>query len=472
VAASKPPMVAHRYLPTGEQDRRELLAAVGVESVDALFSTLGDLVLDEPVAIAGPMGDGALRSHFGALAAKNQVAGRDFVSFLGGGAYRHEVPTVIDHLLLRGEFLTVYTPYQPEFSQGTLQAIFEFQTFLTLLTGLPVANASMYEGASAFAEAVLMADRLQKKRRKVVLSRGIHPHYRATLATYAQNLDFELVEVGWDESGRTDAAALAAAVDDQTICVAVQSPNYFGVVEPWSVASDIAHAQGALSIGVVTEALSLALLQSPGAGGCDIACGEAQSFGLSLAYGGPYVGFLAGKDENKRAMPGRLAGETVDSKGQRAWVLTLSTREQHIRREKATSNICTNQALCALAATMYLSLYGKVGLRQLAESNLKRAAQLRQRLVATGVGFAPRFRAPSFNEFTVRAGEPVPALLRDLEAQGILAGIALGPDYPELEDCLLMAVTECNPMADIERFIATLEQRMSARIGMPFPTAR
>lgn len=470
--ASKAPLVAHRYLPTGVEDRRELLAAIGVDSVDQLFSTLGDLVLERPVDIPGPMGDGALREYFRGLEGKNKVAGRDLVSFLGGGAYRHEVPAVIDALLLRGEFLTVYTPYQPEFSQGTLQAIFEFQTFLTLLSGLPVANASMYEGASAFAEAVLMADRLQKKRRKVVLSRAIHPHYRATLATYAQNLDFDLVEIGWDAEGRTDAAALEAAIDDQTICVAVQSPNYFGVVEPWQVASDLAHSKGALSIGVVTEALSLALLKSPGEGGCDIACGEAQSFGLGLSYGGPYVGFLAGREEHKRAMPGRLAGETVDSKGERAWVLTLSTREQHIRREKATSNICTNQALCALATTIYLALYGKVGLRGLAEANLRRAGALRQRLVGVGVGFAPRFRAPVFNEFTVRAGEPIDGLLRDLEAQGILAGLALGADYPELDDCLLMAVTECNSTSDLDRFVGALETRMSARIGMPFPTAR
>jgi glycine dehydrogenase subunit 1 len=470
--ASKAPTLAHRYLPTGAEDRRELLDAIGVASIEDLFSTLGDLVLDRPVDIPGPMGDGALRDHFRGLEGKNKIPGRDLVSFLGGGAYRHEVPAVIDALLLRGEFLTVYTPYQPEFSQGTLQAIFEFQTFLTLLTGLPVANASMYEGASAFAEAVLMADRLQKKRRKVVLSRAIHPHYRATLRTYVQNLDFDLVEIGWDADGRTDAVALEAAVDEQTICVAIQSPNYFGVVEPWRIGADLAHARGALSIGVVTEALSLALLKSPGEGGCDIACGEAQSFGLSLSYGGPYVGFLAGKDEHKRAMPGRLAGETLDSKGERAWVLTLSTREQHIRREKATSNICTNQALCALASTIYLSLYGKVGLRGLAEANLRRAAAFRQRLVGVGVGLAPRFPSPVFNELTVRAGEPIAGLLADLEAQGILAGIPLGPDYPELDDCLLMAVTECNPASDFDRFIAALEARMSARIGMPFPTAR
>ncbi|HUF78079.1 MAG TPA: aminomethyl-transferring glycine dehydrogenase subunit GcvPA, partial [Thermoanaerobaculia bacterium] len=342
------------------------------------------------------------------------------------------------------------------------QAIFEFQTFVCQLTGLDVANASLYEGASAFAEAVLMADRIQKRRRKVVVSRGIHPQYRATLAAYARNLELEIVEVGWDERGRTDAAALERAVDAETICVAVQSPNYFGVVEPWGVGSEIAHRAGALSVAVVAEALSMALLASPGAGGCDIAAGEGQSFGLPLSFGGPYLGLLAAREEHKRAMPGRLAGETVDADGRRAWVLTLSTREQHIRREKATSNICTNQALCALGATIYLALHGRVGLRRLAEVNLQRTAALRRRLAALAGAVTPAFDAPVFNELTVRsAAEPAAALLAGLEAEGILAGVALGADYPELEDCFVLAVTETNPPADLDRLVEALAARMA-----------
>jgi len=453
--------VTHRLLSTGELDRREMLEAIGVDSVDQLFESLGDLLLERPPDVPGPLSDRELRDYFGRLDSMNAVPGRDLVSFLGAGAYRHETPSVIDHLLLRGEFLTVYTPYQPEISQGTLQAIFEFQTLISMLTGLDVANASLYEGASGFTEAVLMADRIQKKRKKVVVSRAIHPQYREVLASYARNLDLEIVEIGWDERGATDREALAAAVDGETICVAVQSPNYFGVVEGWDTASEIAHEHGALSIGVVTEALSMALLKSPGDSGCDIAVGEAQSFGLSLAFGGPYLGFLATRDKYKRAMPGRLVGETVDAQGKRAWVLTLSTREQHIRREKATSNICTNQALCALAATIYLSLYGKKGLRRLAEINLQRAGALRRKLPGVA-GFAPAFDAPSFNELAVRSEQPVARVLGDLEKAGILAGVPLGPDYPELEDCFLVAVTEANAASDLDRLMEALADRSAA----------
>ena len=454
------PRPPHRYLSTGEEDLREMLRVLGVDSVDELFAGLGDLVLDRPVDVEGPLSDAQLRARFQALESRNRVAGRDLVSFLGAGAYRHDVPAVIDHLLLRGEFLTVYTPYQPEMSQGTLQAIFEFQTFLCLLTGLDVANASLYEGASAFAEGVLMADRIQKKRKKVVVSRAVHPHYRATLRSYTANLDLEVVEVGWDEHGRTDRVALEAAVDDDTICVAVQSPNYFGVVEPWGPGTEIAHAKGALSIAVVAEALSMALLAPPGAAGCDIAVGEAQSFGLALSYGGPYLGFLAAREQHKRAMPGRLAGETVDADGKRAWVLTLSTREQHIRREKATSNICTNQALCALGATVYLALHGRVGLKRLAEVNLQRAAALRRRLAGVE-GLSIAFDAPSFNELTVRSERPVEELLAELEGEGVLAGVPLGPDYPELDDCFVLAVTEANPPEELERLADALEARLT-----------
>ncbi len=443
---------AHRYIPLGDTDRQEMLDAIGVSSIDQLFASLPEeILLDQPLPIVGPLSDQELRQHFHDLEAANRVAGRDVASFLGAGAYRHDVPSVVDHLIQRGELLTVYTPYQPEFSQGTLQAIFEFQSLIAQLTGLPVANASMYEGASAFAEAVLMAARLAKKRHKVVVSRAIHPHYRQTLATHIANLDLEVVEVGFDASGATDAAALAAAVDADTVCVAVQSPNYFGVIEPWAAAADAARAHGAISIGVVTEALSLALLKSPGEAGIDIACGEARSFGLPLGYGGPYLGFFAARDEAKRAMPGRLVGETVDVGGKKAWVLTLSTREQHIRREKATSNICTNVALCALAATIYLALHGRRGLVRLAEINLQRAASLAGRLASAGL--PRRFASPFFNELTVRSAKPVAALLESFEAAGILAGVPLGADYPELGDSFLVAVTESNPPEELDAYL-------------------
>jgi len=457
---------SHRYLPAGEHDFEEMLAAIGVSSVEELFASLPAAIrLDHPLPVEGPLSDQELRRHFRQLEARNRVHGRDLTSFLGAGAYRHDTPAVADHLIQRGEYLTVYTPYQPEISQGTLQAIFEFQTFMTLLTGLPAANASLYDGASAFAEAVLMAARIKKKRRKVVISRGIHPHYRQTLATYATNLDLEVVEAGWDEAGRTDLTALAAAVDASTLAVAVQSPNYFGAIEPWAPVSEVAHAAGALSIGVVAEALSLALLTSPGDGGCDIVCGEGQSFGLPLAFGGPYLGFLSTRSENIRAMPGRLVGETVDSDGKRAWVLTLATREQHIRREKATSNICTNVALCALIGTLYLSLHGRRGLRRLAEINLQRTAALSRRLGAGATGLSRRFTAPSFNEVAFRCVAPVAELIGSLEAEGILAGVPLGPDYPELDDSFILAVTEANPPEDLDRLVTAAEQLHARRQG-------
>lgn len=450
----------HRYLPTGRRDRSEMLERIGVSEVEDLFSSLPESIrLLAPPNVEGPLGDQELRRYFDRLQARNLAPGRDVASFLGAGAYRHDVPAAVDHLLYRSEFFTVYTPYQPEISQGTLQAIFEFQTFISILTGLPIANASLYDGASAFAEGILMADRLQRKRRRVVVSKGVHPQYRRTLETYVQNLDLEIVEVGWDAAGAVDADALAAAVDEDTICVALQSPNYFGVVEGWSRAAEAAHAVGALVVGVVTEALSLALLQSPGAGGCDIVVGEAQSLGLSLSYGGPYLGFLAARDRAKRAVPGRLVGETVDVDGRRAFVLTLATREQHIRREKATSNICTNQSLCALAATIYLALHGKTGLRNLAELNLQRAASLRRRLEAID-GVSSYFAAPCFNEFLMRTEREPRQLAERLAERGVLAGVCVGSDYDELADGLLVAVTESNPPEELDLFVEQLEMEL------------
>jgi glycine dehydrogenase subunit 1 len=453
-------MDGHRYLPIGSDDRREMLDRIGIASVEELFATVPEAVrLPEAPDVAGPLSDQELRRYFGELQSRNLTPATGTASFLGAGAYRHDIPAALDHLLHRAEFFTVYTPYQPEMSQGTLQAIFEFQTLISMLTGLPIANASLYDGASAFAEGVLMADRLQRKRRTVVVSRGVHPQYRQTLETYVQNLDLEIVEVGLDASGRTSREELEAAVSEETVCIAVQSPNYLGVAEGWREAASVAQSVGALVVGVVAEALSMALLESPGDGGCDIAVGEAQSFGLALSYGGPYLGFLAARETAKRAVPGRLVGQTVDVDGKRAFVLTLATREQHIRREKATSNICTNQSLCALAATIYLALHGQTGLRRLAEVNVQRAAALRRDLIGIE-GVSAVFDSPGFNEFLVRTDRPASEVLNALADRGVLGGVAVGADYPELDDSFLVAVTESNPPEDLERFTAAMRAVM------------
>ncbi len=441
----------HRYLPAGDADRREMLSAIGVESVEQLFESVpAEVLLDNAPEVLGPLGDEDLRRHFGGLAASNQVdRGR---TFLGAGAYMHTTPAAVDHLLHRAEFFTVYTPYQPETSQGTLQAIFEFQTFMSALAGLPVANASLYDGASACAEAVLMSLRVQRKRRKIVVAASLHPHYRETLETYVRKLDVELVEVAWSADGRVDLGALEMAVDADTTCVVVPSPNYFGVIEDWSAISEVADAQGAHAIAITTEALSMALLKSAGESGCSIAAGEAQSFGIPVSFGGPSLGFLAATDKMKRAVPGRLVGETTDIDGRRAYVLTLATREQHIRREKATSNICTNQSLCALAATIYLSLHGRTGLRSLAELNARRSARLRLGL-ADIEGLDLVFSGPSFNEFTVRCTEkPADEVLAGFRQAGVLAGVAL-EDMHGLENCFLTAVTEVHTGEDVDRWL-------------------
>ncbi|MGZ5381981.1 MAG: aminomethyl-transferring glycine dehydrogenase subunit GcvPA [Thermoanaerobaculia bacterium] len=348
-----------RYIPNSPAERESLLAAVGAASIDDLFATVPRTVYrTEPPGLPPPASEIEVRRDLGRVAAKNAHLG-DWTSFLGAGLYSHHSPAFVSQLLLRGEFLTSYTPYQAEVAQGTLTAIWEFQTHMALLTGMDIANASMYEGASAFVEAVLMAERLTKKKTKVVVSSGVHPEYRQCLRTHLVNFPLTIVEVPLGADGSTDAGALAAAVDDATFAVALQSPNVFGVVESWKGAADAAHAHGALAIGVVNEMFSLAVLEAPGALGIDIACGEAASFGLAPSFGGPLAGFLACRDAGKRQIPGRLVGRATDSQGRSGFCLTLSTREQHIRREKATSNLCTNQGLCALAVTMTLSVLGK-----------------------------------------------------------------------------------------------------------------
>jgi glycine dehydrogenase subunit 1 len=445
----------HRYIPNASEDVKEMLAAIGVESIDRLFDTIPDEVkLTELLNVPGPWSEIEARRWFRELAAKNRTA-VDCVSFLGGGAYTHYQPACIDQLLLRSEFLTAYTPYQPEVSQGTLQSIFEYQTHQSMLTGLDVANASMYDGSTALCEAVLLAERIVKNRPKVVLAKSIHPHYRETVRTYVQNLGIEIVEVGWTGDGRIDTAALREACGKDVFAVAVQSPNFLGVLEDYDAVAAVADEAGAVKIAVIAEATSLGIVTPPGAHGFDIACGEGQAWGVPPQFGGPYVGFMVVKDALKRHMPGRLVGETVDVDGKRAYVLTLATREQHIRRGKATSNICTNEALIALAANMYLSLMGKEGLREVGMHCLQKAAYLREKLAEISSVVLP-FSGPVYNEFVVRTPYPAAEILQDLEHEKILGGIALGPFFEGHENDFLVAVTELHPKEQLDRFAAAL----------------
>lgn len=444
-----------RYIPNGAEDVREMLEVIGVDSLDRLFDSIPrEVRLDSLLDLPGPWSEIEVRRWFDELARRN-ASMLENAAFLGAGAYAHYQPACIDPIIQRAEFLTAYTPYQPEVSQGTLQSIFEYQTHQCLLTGLDVANASLYDGSTAFVEGVLLADRVAKKRNKVVVAKSIHPQYLETLRTYVQNLGIEIVEIGWNDDGRVDIEALTAAVDDQTFAVAIQSPNFFGVIEDYDVVAPIASGKGALNIAVTTEAISLGILSPPGEHGFDIAVGEGQSWGIAPAFGGPYVGFMVVRDDLKRHMPGRLAGETLDQDGRRGYVLTLATREQHIRRGKATSNICTNQALIALAANMYLSLMGRHGLREVAVQNLQKAAYLRKKL--SGIeGVELPLSGPVFNEFLVRTQRPARELLAALREQGILGGVAVDRYFPGQPNGFLVAVTELNTREQMDAYASAL----------------
>ena len=441
------------YSPHTPADVEAMLRAIGATSIDDLFAQVpAGVRARAALGLADGLSEPALRQQLEALAARNTGALLPAV-FLGGGAYPHWIPAVVDQVLQRSEFATAYTPYQPEVSQGTLQAMFEFQTFSALLLGLDVANASMYDGASATAEAVLMARRVLPGRRTVWLSRALHPHYRATVASYVGGLgDLALRELPFAADGRTDLGPLRAAGDD-TLCVVLGYPNVFGVFDDVVGAARLARAAGALTITATAEPLALAYARSPGGSGADIAVAEGQSFGLPVSYGGPGVGLFATREAHIRSMPGRIVGETVDTQGRRGYVLTLATREQHIRRERATSNICTNQGLCALAVTVYLSLLGRHGLRRLAEVNAAAAHDAAARLAAVGV--ARRFDGPFFNEFVVRAPDAV-ARWETLAGDGIVVGFPLRRWYPELEDALLVCVTERHRAEDVHRLVETL----------------
>ncbi|HEV7733598.1 MAG TPA: aminomethyl-transferring glycine dehydrogenase subunit GcvPA [Candidatus Binatia bacterium] len=443
------------YSPHTPTDVAAMLEAIGVGSIDDLVKHVpahlrASAGIDLPAGLTEP----ELRARFAALAARNTGADGRAV-FLGAGAYPHFSPGVVNQILLRSEFATAYTPYQPEVSQGTLQAIFEFQTFAALLLGLEVANASMYDGASATAEAVLMARRLLPDRRVVLLSRALHPHYREVVATYLRGLgDVEVHEVPFGDDGRIDLAALRNQLGTDTLCVVLGYPNVFGVIEDVPTAAAAIHDAGALCITATCEPLALALVRSPGSAGADIAVAEGQSLGLPVSYGGPGVGLFATHDRFLRSMPGRIVGETVDGDGRRGFVLTLATREQHIRRERATSNICTNQGLCALAVTVYLSMLGRHGLRRLARVNYQSAHATAARLDAAGLTLP--FKAPFFNEFVVRSDAS--SRWEQLAMQeGIVAGFPLGRWYPELGDALLVCVTETHTASQIDQLVRTLQ---------------
>ena len=427
-----------RYLPKSPAERRQMLAEIGAASIDDLFAVIpAENRLDRDLDVPRQQAESEIIDYFRAAGRKNAT---NYASFLGAGAYRHYRPVIIDSLVQRGEFLTSYTPYQAEITQGTLQAIFEFQTMIAELTGMDVANASMYDGSTGAAEAVMMAVRVTG-RHKAVVAATVHPEYREVLATYAKHQGLPTTLVGYDrETGRVDLVALEAAVTGETAAVLVQSPNFFGVIEDIPAIAAIAHAKGALLIVSIAEAVSLGVVRPPIE--ADIVSLEAQSFGVALSYGGPFCGVIAAREQFLRQMPGRLVGQTTDSTGYRGFVLTLSTREQHIRREKATSNICTNQALVALMATIFLTVYGKEGIRELAVHNLAKASYAAQTLSAQP-GTKLLFQgAPRFHEFVLQTDEAPAQWSQRLLDEKIVGGIELSRWYPELRNATLWCATE------------------------------
>ena len=444
-----------RFLPLTDADRRAMLARIGAPSVESLYRDVPEFArLAKPVDLPPHQGELEVERAIAGLAAKN-LGTSAAPSFLGAGAYRHHIPASVDHLIQRGEFLTSYTPYQPEITQGTLQYLFEFQTQVCLITGMEVANASMYDGATATAEAVMMANRVTR-RTHAVLSGNLHPHYREIAATHARFLGFTAAAGAPDPRGQEDLEAL---IDGETSCVVVQNPDFFGNLHDLRPLAAACRKAGALLIVAVAEPVSLGLVESPGAMGADIVTAEGQPLGNALGFGGPYLGLFAAKEKYVRQMPGRLVGETVDADGRRGWVLTLSTREQHIRREKATSNICTNSGLCALAFTIHLTLLGEAGFTRLAELNHAAAVRLAERLSA--VPGCTVTTENFFNEFALRLPRPAAEVVERLAERCILGGVPvsrLHPKRPELADLLLVAASECTTDADVDALVAGLKQ--------------
>ncbi len=444
-----------RYIPHTEEDVRQMLATIGVQTIEDLFEEVpAALRLDREMELPDPLSEGELIRELQELSSANATSS-DYLSFLGGGAYNHFIPSVIDMLISRSEFYTAYTPYQPEISQGTLQAIFEYQTLICQLTGMDVSNASMYDGASACAEAVLMAARATR-RKKILLAGSLHPEYRETVATYCRYLEMELIEVAYLADGRIDQKALEKVLDDKTAALVVGYPNFFGVIENLSELADTVHGCGALLVTAVPEPIALGLLKAPGECGGDIVVGEGQSFGMPVSFGGPGVGFFAAKQKTVRSMPGRLVGATTDKDGKNGFVLTLATREQHIRREKATSNICSNQGMCALMANMYLCLLGKNGIREVAEQNLAKA-EYAKKAIAALPGFTIPFSAPTFNEFVVSYDGDLGSLMQKLEVEKILGGIAMDHFFADMPSSFLVCTTEQHRKEDIDRLVDALK---------------
>ncbi|NNE57185.1 MAG: aminomethyl-transferring glycine dehydrogenase subunit GcvPA [Hellea sp.] len=446
-----------RYLPLNENDRAEMLAKVGVDSIDDLFVDVPKAaVLDDLIDLPRYQSEAAVERYMNRLQAKNMSAGAA-PFFCGAGAYKHHIPSSVDHLIQRSEFLTAYTPYQPEISQGTLQTLFEFQTQVAMLTGMEVANASMYDGSTACAEAVVMATRVARgKKMKAVLASGLHPHYAAATQTVAQYLGIELAHNAAVPGN--DANAIDQ-IDEQTACIVVQSPNLFGEIVDLEPYAEAAHAAGALLIAVFNEPVAFGAIKSPGEQGADIVVGEGQGIGVGLNFGGPHVGLFACRQKLIRQMPGRICGETVDAKGERGFVLTLSTREQHIRREKATSNICTNSGLCCLAFTIHMTLLGEAGLRQMAAINHANACTLADKLSAIeGVELV---NETFFNEFTLRLSKDADQVVEALAAKGILGGVPVSRLTGDQKDLLLVTATEVVTDEDIEAYVASLTDLMS-----------
>jgi glycine dehydrogenase subunit 1 len=443
-----------RYLPKSPAERQEMLAAIGAESIDELFSSIpARYRLRDALKLPGPFSEAEIIQYFTERAGENS---RGYTSFRGAGVYNHLRSVVTDAIIQRGEFLTSYTPYQAEISQGTLQAIFEFQTLMCQLTGQEVANASMWDGSTATTEAVLMAERITGRRR-VLVARSVHPEYRDVLRTYARNSGLQVEEIPYSANGTVDEKALQSALRDDVAAVVTQSPNFFGAVESVPELAEFVHAAGALLVVAITEGVSLGALRPPAE--ADIVAMEGQSFGLPPSYGGPFVGVVASREKFVRQMPGRLAGQTTDLEGRRGFVLTLATREQHIRREKATSNICTNQALCALAATVHLSLLGKEGLREMAQQNLSKARFALAELTKVP-GVRRTFDGPFFNEFTLEFPRSVKIVNAELLREKIVGPVVLGTSYPELTKHALVCVTETTTRSDIEKLASALRRAL------------
>ncbi|MGE5112390.1 MAG: aminomethyl-transferring glycine dehydrogenase subunit GcvPA [Acidobacteriaceae bacterium] len=439
-----------RYLPKSPADRELMLREIGAKSIDDLFASIPpEYRLNRDLKVPRQMAESEIMSWFQARAGENTTG---FHIFLGAGAYNHYRPVVIDSLVSRGEFFTAYTPYQPEIAQGTLQSIFEFQSMICELTGMDVANASMYDGSTGAAEAVMMAVRLTG-RSKALIARSVHPEYRDVIRTYAKHQGMPIAKIPFGDDGRVDLKALDAAIDDQTACVLIQSPNFFGTIEDVATIADLAHKKGALLVVSIAEALSLGIVKPPAE--ADILSMETQSFGIPLGYGGPYAGVIATKEKFVRQIPGRLVGETRDRNGKRGFVLTLSTREQHIRRERATSNICTNQALIALMANIYMTIYGREGLKELAKQNLAKAAYARQQFTKKAKVLFNS--SPRFNEFVVQTGDDPYVIGQRLTDKHIVGGFPLKKFYPELGNAAVWCCTEMNSREAIDAAVAEVK---------------